>query len=215
LKQLPLRYNISNWRQLSGCLSNNSRNLSIHVTEFYNQTPLNGLRISVDHSVLGTLFACVVNARGDIVTCYDEQAMMHEFTTQEILEELHKYGFFVTFNPRENLKGNQIQFLMTVNQIGYDKIRVMYVYNTDTGVKLSKWYVVVFKSKHHPMWLDNTYSCSEKEFKEALAKGTAMNITDICECHKYRWDWLDYVGNIDDIILDNAGDDYVSEYSRS
>lgn len=215
MNQTPLRYRISNLRQLTGCLSNNSRELAIHVTEFYNNYPFRGLRISVDHEVLGSLFACVINARGDIVTNYKEQAMMHEFTVDEILSEIEKYGFYVTYDPKSNLDGNQIQYLMNINQFGYDKIRVMYVWDAPIGVKETNWYVVAFRSKKHPSWLNNSYSASKSEFNKALLDGSAMNITELCECHKFRWDWLDYVANIDDIILDNSGDDYVSQYRRS
>lgn len=215
MNPMPLRYNISNLRQLTGCLSNNSRDLSIHVTEFYNQPTIRGLRISVEHTIMGTLFACVIDASGKLITDYGNQGQFHEFTVEDILGELEKYGFYVTYNPRYNLKGTQIEYLMTINKLGYDKIRVLDVWNAPIGVKESKWYVVVFRSKAHPDWLNNAFSPSEKEFKQALVDGTAINITDICECHKYNWSWLDYVGNIDDILLDNAGDDYVSEYRRS
>ncbi len=215
MKTIPLRYNISNLRQLTGCLSNNSRDLRIHVTEFYNQITLRGLRISVDHTILGTLFACVLDAEGDVVTEYDSGEQKPEITVEQILKEIEKYGFYVSFNPKEHLKGSQIQYLMTVGKLGFNKIRVITIWDAPIGVKEFKWYVVVFKSKALPGWLNNAYSPSRKEFEKALTDGVAINITDICECHKYRWDWLDYVGNVDDIILDNAGDNYGSEYRRS
>ena len=215
MNPMPLRYNISNVRQLTGCLSNNSRDLHIHVTEFYNQFPFRGLRISVDHDVLGTLFAYTIGARGDIVTDYGQEQDKHEFAISEILSEIEKYGFFVTYNPRENLKGDQVEYLMTVNGLGYDKIRVIHTWEAPLGVKEYKWHVVAFKSKYHTKWLNNTYQPSTKEFQDSLLEGTAMNISAICKSKKFRWDWLDYVANINDIVLDNAGDDHVSEYYRS
>ena len=215
MKTIPLRYNISNLRQLTGCLSNNSRDLSIHVTEFYNQLSVRGLRISVDHTVLGTLFACLLDADGDCITYYEPGKKKPELTVDQILSELEKFGFYVTFNPKANLKGSQVQYLMTVGKLGYNKIRVITIWDSPIGVKTFKWYVVVFKSKYLPGWLNNAYSPSIKEFQNALMDGHAINITDICECHKYRWDWLDYVGNVDDITLDNAGDNYGSKYRRS
>ena len=90
---IPLKYNISAWDQLSCCLSNLSRDLHIHVTEFVQNDKISGTRIRVEHETFGVLFACVINAQGSLVST--DSGIVHEFTSDEILAELKKYGFDV------------------------------------------------------------------------------------------------------------------------
>ena len=119
-----LRYKISSWRQLPDCLSNNSRELRIHITDFFNNEELRGFRISLEHTTLGVLFCCVLQARGSIVTDEDEYGAS-ELTPEEILKELRKYGFEITYEPIKGLSGNLLDYLITLDKLGYDKIRVL------------------------------------------------------------------------------------------
>lgn len=208
----PLRYNISSWRQLPQCLSNNSRHLHIHTTDFMFSDPdyahpLRGFRISVDHEFYGTLFACMLNAKGDIVSpintdCMIEGPISYELSTSEILSELAKFGFIISYEPRKHLSGSQLQYLMTLKGLHFDKLRRLAV----NALNDTKVYLVVFNSKDHPQWLNNGYSPNKHEFSNALLAGTALNISEILDSKRYSWDWLDYVANIDDILKDNAGD---------
>ena len=209
--EYPLRYNISSWRQLPQCLSNNSRELSIHVSDFMGHHGLRGFRISVDHTMFGTLFACVLNASGSIITPvmgYErpEDFRSSELTTDQILGELRKYGFIITYKPRKHLGGRQLNNLMTLQGLHYEKIRLLNVWKMQNGVQAFSLKVVAFNPTAHGQWLNNAYSASEKEFLDALEDGTAINLTEISETEKYSWDWLDYVANIDDILKDNAWD---------
>ena len=204
VNQQPLRYRISDWRQLNKCLSNNSRELSIHTSVFVNDDRINGLRIQVCHSTFGILFACVLNAKGCMISKMDEGTTF-EFTTGQILEELKKYGFLIEYSPVENLRGAQLQFLMTLNDLHYDKIRVMNVWTAPTGVKEFKTYVVAFMVEPNGDWLNANYSPSYTEFVNAIQAGTAMNISAISESKNFRWDWLyGWVGDIDDILEENS-----------
>lgn len=218
MNQMPLRYNISSWRQLPQCMSNNSKDLRLHVTDYVHDDVFRGFRISLDHCKYGTLFACVLNARGYMISPSEDFEKLDpliddvkypistELSTDQILTELRKYGFWINYNHRENLPGGQIEYLMTLQGLHFDKIRVLNVWKSVNGEKQFKIYIVAFKSCAHKYWLNNAYSPSEKEFSEALLKGTATNLTEICQTKNYRWDWLDYVANIDDIIRDNAMD---------
>lgn len=199
----PLRYNISDWHQLSDTKSNNSRDLHISVTDIIQDARLTGLRIQLHHKSFGVLFACVLNAQGSMVTEFNDNLVV-EFTAEQILAELRKYGYLITFEPRAHLPGNQLQYLMTLKRLGYDKLRIMQVYTYDiTGTRQFQWYVIAFNI-HDENWLNNGYSIPEKEFLDALKAGKCVNISAISKTQRWSWSWLDYVANIDDILEDNA-----------
>lgn len=199
-----LRYKISSWRQLPDCLSNNSRELRIHITDFFNNEELRGFRISLEHTTLGVLFCCVLQARGSIVTDEDEYGAS-ELTPEEILKELRKYGFEITYEPINELSGNLLDYLITLDKLGYDKIRVLNVWHTQNGTTAFETKIVAFQVNPHGDWLNNGYSASEKEFIKALNDGTAINLTDTSRTKNFRWDWLyGNVLSIEDVIEANA-----------
>ena len=202
----PLWYKISDLRQLSGCLSNNSRDLSISVTTFVNDDRLNGLRISIDHKQFGSLFSYVIGAKGRIITTYGDE-MIPELTVDQILLELMKYGFYVEYIPVDNLPGNQLKYLVTLNELGFDKLRLMNVWNLDkTGLKVFKTEVIVFNSKGHDQWLNAGYSASQDEFNKALNDGSCINVTGVSKTRNFDWSWLhNRAMNIEDILADNSG----------
>ena len=199
-----LRYRISDWNQLSSCLSNNSRDLHISVTTFLNDSRLNGRRIKIYHDAFGTLFACLVKATGTLLS-EDSSGIIPELTPGQILLELEKFGFIVEYDPIKNISGNQLEFLMTIDNLGFDKIRVLSVWSSKLGIKESTIHIVVFQSKHNGDWLNSGYSPSESEFLESLSEGSCIDITTISKDSHYDWSWLyGYVGSIDDIIADYA-----------
>lgn len=200
---IPLKYNISAWDQLSCCLSNLSRDLHIHVTEFVQNDKISGTRIRVEHETFGVLFACVINAQGSLVST--DSGIVHEFTSDEILAELKKYGFDVTYNPVSMLSGDQIEYLMTLNKLNYDKLRILPVRQlTKDGQVLVVKNVVAFNtSTTNPKWLDAGYVASNDEFISALMSGDAFNVSAISESKNFNWTWLDnFVASIDDVIRD-------------
>lgn len=200
----PLRYQISNWRQLPQCRSNNSRELRITVSDFVQNFMLSGLKISIEHDMLGTLFACVINASGNLISPPPRDHVLRDLTTDQILLELEKFGFLVTYNPRSVLKGDQIQYLITLQQLHFDKLRILRVrHSSNLGISYTT-HIVAFNVKQNPSWIDNNYSVPDAEFINSLQNGSAMDITNISDSHKYDWSWLDYVANIDDILKDNA-----------
>ena len=202
----PLQYKISSWRQLPDCLSNTSRDLKIHITDFFNNTALRGFRITVDHTSMGTLFACVLQPRGDIITPGYEYSE-HELSVETILEQLKMFGFYIIYEAESHLPGNQLEYLITLDKLGYDKIRILSVWSTDrlTGVKSFENKIVAFQADPLGDWLNNGYAPPVTEFVAALDAGTAINLTDISNTKNYRWDWLKgKVLSIDDIIQENA-----------
>ena len=199
-----LRYNISNWLQLSECKSNNSVDLYITVKQIIDDGShrLQGVNILVNHTQYGTLFACLVNSSGSLLTPDPDSGIIKEFTTEEILAELNKFGFDITFEINQHLSGDQISFLMTVYDLGYDKLRVLSVQDKPGGHYSD--YLVVFNVEKCPDWIHNDYTCGKKVFVDALTSSGAMNLTDLEQTKGFDWTWLTYVANIDDIIRDNG-----------
>ena len=202
-RNIPLRYKISSLNQLPKCMSNNSRQLHIHVAEIINDHRLQGTLVRLDHDDFGTLFACLVDGAGTLLTP-DATNHFPEFTTQEILTELKKYGFEIYFNPEEALSSEQLSYLVTLNGLGFDKIRILNVYEQlQSGALSFTPTVVAFKVSAHGDWLNNSYSAHLTELQKGLTDGTAINISAISKEKKFRWDWLTFVANIEDVLKDN------------
>ena len=199
----PLRYNISNWFQLSECKSNNSTDLYITVKRVIDDGShrLTGTIILVNHTQYGTLFACLINSNGTLLTPDPDSGMIKEFSTDEICKELYKFGFDVTFKINQHLSGEQISYLMTLSDLKFDKIRKLYVQNLDGHYAE---YLVAFNVEKCPDWIANDFTCGIKPFLNALNSSGAMNLTDLEQTKGFDWTWLTYVANIDDIIEDNG-----------
>ena len=196
-------YNISNWLQLTECKSNNSADLYITVKQVIDDGShrLTGLIILVQHNQYGTLFACMVNADGTLLTKDQNSEIIWEFTTDEITKILATFGFDITFHINQHLSGDQISYLMTLSDLGFDKLRRLIVQGLDG--KYSE-YIVVFNVAKCPEWIANDYVCGIKPFLNALQTSGAMNLTDLEQTKGFDWTWLTYVANIDDIIEDNG-----------
>jgi hypothetical protein len=199
----PLRYNISNWLQLSECKSNNSTDLYITVKQVIDDGShrLTGIIILVNHTQYGTLFVCTINSTGSLLTPDPTSGIIKEFTTDEILAELNKFGFDVTSEINQHLGGNQISYLMTLYDLGFDKLRMLEVQQLD-GMYSN--YLVAFNVDKCPDWIQNDFTCGRKVFLEALNNSGAMNLTDLKQTKGFDWTWLTYVANIEDIIEDNG-----------
>lgn len=199
MSQLPLKYSISDWHQLSQCLSNASRDLSISVSDLIQNDILTGLKLSVNHAQFGSIFTYIINPKGNLIYNKD----VKDITSGQILDELSKYGFLVEFSPQKELSIDQLNYLKEIQNLHFDKIRKLSVHRTDG--KCSE-YVVAFMVSDNPRWLDNTYSTDLREFTDSITDGTAINMTLLSETRNYDWSWLDFVANIQDIIDENEGD---------
>ena len=207
MSEQPLRYNISNWLQLSECKSNNSVDLYITVKQVIDDGShrLTGTIILVNHSQYGTLFACLINSSGSLLTPDPVSGIIKEFTTDEILAELNKFGFDVTFEINQHLSGEQISYLMTLYDLKFDKLRILEVQDKPDG-RYSE-YLVAFNVAKCPDWINLDFCCGKKPFVDALMSSGAMNLTDLEQTKGFDWTWLTYVANIDDIIRDNGYDE--------
>jgi hypothetical protein len=197
-----LRYRISDWSQLPQTLSNNSTQLKIGVSDINNPPELTGTRIQVRHQTLGVLSSYVVNAQGDMITELDLN-VTYELTTEQILAELAKWGFDITYVPKLSLPDRQVEYLTTLKGLEFDKIRILTVYDHANLTAESHWYVIGFNAKQNPYWLNNMYAVRREEFYKSLNNGSAINITGISDTNNWSWSWLaGKVLSIDDILTD-------------
>lgn len=181
-------------------MSNNSRDLKLHVCEFDNNDNLRGIRITVEHLKYGVLFAYVVDARGEYISNISDG----DLETLDILKQLAKFGFLIEFTRASKMSIEQIEYLMDVNKLGFDKLRKFAIKEvTPTGIK-SKTYIVVFNAADNPLWLNDKYSPDMSSFKNSLVQGGALNLTEVSQFHRFNWDWLDYIANIEDLLKDLA-----------
>ena len=68
----PLRYQITNWNQVTECLSNNSKNLYLTISKLRDQPTIRGDVIKVNHTKYGVLFAAILNGDGKLINTYTE-----------------------------------------------------------------------------------------------------------------------------------------------
>jgi hypothetical protein len=199
----PLRYNISKWTQLAECKSNNSVDLHITVNQIIDDGShrLSGITISVLHNLYGNLFTCLINSSGSTLTPDPVSGKIKEFTTDEILAELNKFGFDVTFTINQHLSDDQVAYLQTLSGLKFDKIRRLLV--QDKPDYQYSEYIVAFNVAKCPDWIDLDFCCGKKPFVDALMSSGAMNLTDLEQTQGFDWTWLTYVANIEDIIEDN------------
>lgn len=199
--RVPLKYRISSWTELPGCLSNNSNHLHIHVADFVQEERIRGLRISVEHELFGTLFAHVVGARGSLFS-HGIDGTVHDFEITEILAELYKFGYDIEYHPQPQLSDSQIKFLQSLNGLQYDKLRWLnvrkHVSKTDEECKR---YIVAFNVNQNPNWLNGDYVATEDEFFASIENGSAFNASALSTTKEHDWSWLgNLVINISDVV---------------
>ena len=203
---MSLTYKISSWTQIGECLSNTDRRLHA-VCSKYLSDDLEGLSVRVEHEELGCLFSYLVQGDGPIISDISVPIL----STDEIIDQFKRFGFYIIYEEEENISGEMIEYLMTLDKLGYDKIRILFIDVPPTmqGEDYEpEWIVVAFKVADHPHWINNTYRAKESEITEGTMNGTAINISAISKEKKFSWNFLkDYVLNIKDIIEENSRKD--------
>lgn len=197
----PLRYRISQWPQAAKCLSNNSRNLYISINNLVQNDTLTGMLIKVEHTEFGTLFAAMIRGQGRIVTQYDDSGnYIPWMTTPEILVQLRKFGFDITYNQISSLSDDILNKLMQVRDLGYDKINKIVVVSRKDGLRINKSYIIALKTKGNEDLLVYGLPITEVKFNNRLAAGKIISLNE----SDFDWEWVDAIYNIDDILQENA-----------
>lgn len=208
-----LRYQIADWSQIIECLSNNSKNLYLSLVEHLDGDILTGQVLQVNHTNYGTLFAAMIQGSGTLITATNEEGEDLPFlTTEQILDQIMKFGFYVKYDVKSNLPSEIIAYLSELYNLGYDKINRLTVQLKNKGETLiRKSRVVVFKTdKQTTDILTFGKVISRAALDRKLEKNLVLDITEECEG---RWDWVTYAANISDILDENI--DPVDEYETS
>ena len=204
MKLQPLRYSIASWYDLPKCKSNISKDYRIYVEDIVDDDNLRGIVITVNHRKYGTLFQHILECSGKLLAY--EGIRPHQFSLEEILTELSKFGFDVQFTPQLHLSESMLSYLGTLVNLNYDKLRVISIadrYNYHTDESQYTDYVVAFSADKLPKWLDNTYTPTKSEFTDSMLSGYSCNVSMSPEGKKLDWSWLDYIANIHDILDNN------------
>lgn len=200
-----LRYSIDSWDEITQCKSNASRYLHLTCDQIVDRC-LSGIVIRVEHEKYGCLFSYLVEGSGPLLTPKPD-GQLFELSTDDVLMELEKFGFLVDFSMTPQLDDDQFSLLATASQLGYDKIRIMYV-GTDTVESVGTVYerkanLVMFNIDKLPKWLDSQKVCTKDEFSEAVNNGYAINLTHSKGGlnHGHNWSFLnEKVLAIDNIL---------------
>lgn len=183
-----LQYQIDCWEDLSKCKSNTCPELSISVSKYLHNYDIEGIKISVNHPKYGTLFAYTINPKGMLVAP-GAVSGRPEMTHDILFTEIARYGFYVSFTEYIHLSWDQVKFLRTIQGLGFDKIRLLPVYDNRTNRPIDS-IGVAFKIDSNEAWINPGYAASEQEFEKAVISGTALNLSKLPGFEKNSWDWM-------------------------
>lgn len=200
MNQQPLRYRISDWRQATECLSNNSRDLRIDIAQYIQNQSIKGLVVRVVHTMFGVLFAAMPYSSGIIVSDTDNEGhFIPCMSTQDILVQLARFGFDIEYTIKTCLKGDQLDYLMQLDRMGFDKVSKIVLPSDVSNTR-----VVAFDSSKIDDWLTFGKRVSPAKYSSYLAHGSAIDITIPSIENDFMWDWLQSTMNITDILDDNT-----------
>lgn len=191
-----LRYRISQWEQAVKCKSNLSDKYSIHVSSIEYLPDITGKVIQVEHATAGTVFATMLDPKGERV---DSAVNLHPLSTKAILNNLAVFGFDIQYEPEASLPIEQKKYLQELLNLYMDKIRILYVFSDDNGSRAYRPVLTAFSSVLLTDWLLNSYTCSRDEFDRICGSGDAIRL----DTRDFDWSWLTYVANIKDLIEKN------------
>ena len=195
-----LRYNISNWSQAIQCLSNNCKDLHISVMNVGGYDFKDGQVVSVVHPMYGTLFAATVCGHGELISDSDQQGNpLGWMTTEQVLAQLEKFGFLITYEPQKHLSGDQISYLMVLYNLGFQHINNITVIDDSIG----EMKVTAFNGSSHPEFLKYPCCIPLAKYNSYLIDGTILDVSNMSKDEYFQWDWLTYVANIQDVLREN------------
>lgn len=183
-----LQYEISSWEQLKDCRSNTSPDLRIRVCEYLQNPDIEGTKVSVEHPVYGTLLAYTITPKGNLTRPLPSD-VTNIMRSQTLLNELARYGFYVSYVEEAHLSAGQVELLRTIRGLHFDKLRLVAVHANNDASQFET-YVAAFNIKYNQYWLNPGYSPSRSEWENAIISGNAMNVSGLEYAAHYDWSWV-------------------------
>lgn len=201
-----LQYNITDWHQLTQCHSNLSRDLSIKVSSLLQNDMLTGTRIAVVHELFGPIFTTVFTPTGSMVWSEkDDPQTVFSLTTDQILMELHKWGFIVTYQQMYCLPEDQLAYIVAIQELGYTTIRTITPFHSVLGQPVFSTRIVAFViASTTTEWIDITFKPRDSAYTDALTQGQAIDLGSRSKS-PWDWAWLTSVVSISSILAQNGG----------
>ncbi len=162
----------------------------------------------------GVLFAAMIEGQGVIITNETPEGINIPFmTTDEILKEISRFGFYVKYNVKSNLPSETVSYLATIDNFTFDKITRI---NLQTLDKDGSGYhyvpsVIIYDSSKNEDLIGYGMKLSRNSYVNKVTDNTLINVTNI----GISWDWVDSMYNIADILDENLdpSDEYRSDES--
>lgn len=156
----------------------------------------------------------MIKGSGNLITLDDDQGEYIPFlTTEEILKQLYKFGFYIQYDVKSNLPNETLDFLQQVLNLGYDKItRVMLQTTNKDGDTIWANSIVVYKScPDNVDLLSYGQKLSRIKYIKKVDNNTILNVTHEGD-NGIDWDWVTSFYNISEIIDENLdAEDYVTD----
>lgn len=188
---------------MTECKSNNSRDLYLSLVNLIRSWKIQGRLIQVVHPEFGVLFSAMIEGEGKLVTNLDEKGRYLPFmTTDEILKQLAKFGFYIRYDVKSNLPDETFVFLQQISLLGYEKItKVMLQTTNKEGDTIWQPSIVVFKCVDDNVDLMSYgQKLSRSKYIRKVDKNIILNVTDQ---EGISWDWVTSYFNISDILNEN------------
>lgn len=146
----------------------------------------------------------MIKGTGELISNVDEEGNDLPFlTTDQILEQIAKFGFIVVYDLKSNLPSNVLSYLSQLYNLDYDKITRINVKSilANGEIRCTPTIIVMKSYKGNDDLLTFDCTIGYKQFCDKLVANSIMDVTDE---PGMVWDWVTYMANLKDILDENV-----------
>lgn len=146
----------------------------------------------------------MIKGTGELISDQDEEGNDLPFlTTDQILEQIAKFGFIVVYDLKSNLPSNVLSYLSQLYNLDYDKITRINVKSILVNGEICYTPTIIVMKSYKGNDDLLTFDCTVgyKQFCDKLVANSIMDVTDE---PGMVWDWVTYMANLKDILDENV-----------